>query len=62
MQKELIENFGLDDPNSANMEALKVLFGWEYPLVRKPYVIQPGTDGVFRFAALNTKNGTTHNE
>ena len=58
----MIESFGLDNLNSKNMKRLKTIFDWDYPLVRKPYVIQNGTDGVFRFAALNTKNGTTHNE
>ena len=32
MQKELIESFELDDPNSANIEALKI-FGWEYKYI-----------------------------
>ena len=61
LQKQLIENWGLDDINSPSYDYLKI-FGWNYTLVRKPYVLQNGTDGVFRFAALNTKNSTTHNE
>jgi len=62
MQEQLIGNWSLDDPNSPSIKNLTDLFGWTYPLVRKPYVVQNGTDGVFRFAALNTKNGTNHNE
>ena len=62
MQKELIERWGLDDPESENIQTLATYYNWTYPLIRKPYVIQPDADGVFRFAALNTKNSTTHNE
>jgi len=62
VQQQMIESWGLDDPNSFFSGFIHDIFGFDYPLVRKPYVLQNGTDGEFRFAALNTKSGTTHNE
>lgn len=62
MQEQLIELWGLNDTVSADMQFISAMFNWHYPLVRLPSVIQPGEDGAYRFAALNTKNSTTHNE
>ena len=63
LQHELIENWGLNevDMNSTVWQFLCAT-GVCDPLVRIPAVIQNGTDGVFRFAPLKYKNGTTHNE
>ena len=62
LQEQMIEKWGLNDTESIQMKLLNKVFGWNYPLVRLPSVIQPGEDGEFRFAALNSKNGTSHNE
>lgn len=61
VKHEMMENWGLNDTTSQNMQIIKSLYGFEYPLVRPPYVLQE-VDGEFRFAALNTKSNTTHNE
>ena len=62
LQHELIENWGLNDANSITMQQVCAILGICDPLIHIPAVIQNGTDGVFRFAPLKYKNGTTHNE
>ena len=62
MQEQFLEHWGLNGTESTDMQFISAMFNWPYPLVRLPSVIQPGESGEFRFAALNTKNSTTHNE
>merc|ERR1712223_2282141 len=57
LKEQMIENWHLDKPDMS----LKAFFDWDYPLVRLPSVINT-KDGEYRFAALNSKNYTSHNE
>ena len=67
LQDKLIGLWNLDeapqpDCDSSELSCYLCSCGFCYPAVRKPSVIQVGDDGEFRFAALNTKSDTTHNE
>ena len=60
-----IDKWELDDPKGEVNDYVADLFQLdnEITLLRAPYVIQlDNATGDYRFAALNTKSGTTHNE